>query len=179
VRSEPIAPQQVHVTRVDHVAIAVEDLAAAARLYVDVLGARFLNGGDNDQAGMRVAQFGMPGFKIELLQPLGEDSLLAQSMRRNGTGLHHVTFAVDDVVETDRRLRQSGYETTGLTISNPVWHETFIKPALTAGALIQFFSSSTDWSVPALDYGLDDVIAGRILSDNYVVCLRETLELLT
>jgi methylmalonyl-CoA/ethylmalonyl-CoA epimerase len=161
------------VQRIDHIAIALPDMAEAVPLLMDTLGGRFISGGDNDETGIRLAHLAFPGLKVELLQPLRSDSLVAESLRRNGPGFHHLTFIVDDVMATERGLRARGWTTTGTDVSSPAWSETFIRPRFTFGALMQFVSTNKDWHVPTDKYNVDDVLAGRLVWRNHVACLRD------
>jgi methylmalonyl-CoA/ethylmalonyl-CoA epimerase len=163
------------VRRVDHVALAVDDLAEGARLFQDTLGGRFVTGGDNDDTGIRLAHFAFAGFKVELLQPLRDDSLLAGVIRRRGTGFHHMTFLVDDVLSTESLLAENGYPTTGTDVGNPKWCETYIRPAASFNALLQFASSTLDQDWTAADFGFSDVLAGRVVWHDTIACLRETV----
>lgn len=160
------------ISKVDHIGIAVEDMAEAARLFHDALGGRFLNGGDNDMTGIRLAHFAFPGFKVELMQPLRPDSVLAESMHRRGPGFHHLTFMVDDVATTEQYLHTRGLPTTGTDVSSANWSETFIRPAATFGALLQFVSSELRWDLPNDSVSLGDVLAGDVVWHDYVACVR-------
>lgn len=70
---------RVPVRRVDHVAIALADVAVAVPLFVQALGGQFVSGGDNEVTGIRLVHLVFPGLKLELLQPLRDDTLLAES----------------------------------------------------------------------------------------------------
>lgn len=160
------------IQKIDHVAIAVPDIAEAVPLFRDALGGRFISGGDNDETGIRLVHLMLGGFKLELLQPLRDDSLLARSLARRGPGFHHMTFFVDDVLATVEALEDGGFRTTGTDVASQAWSETFLKPADTFGALLQFVSTTRDWSTPTRDYTLEDVLAGRVVWRDYVACLR-------
>jgi len=141
------------ITRVDHVAIAVESIADTVPLFRDALGARFLTGGDNDATGIRLVHFQLPGLKLELM-----------------------AFFVDDVPRTVDLLEGEGIPTTGTDIGTPAWSETFIRPTSSFGALLQFVSSSRAWGVPTSDFELADVLAGRVVWREYIACLRESID---
>lgn len=165
-------PVTDRIRRVDHVAIAVPDIAATLPLFRDALGGRFISGGDNDDTGIRLLHLMLPGFKLELLQPLRDDSVLARSLERRGSGFHHMTFFVDDVLATIDALEVDGFTTTGTDVSSRAWSETFISPSNSFGALLQFVSTTREWSLPARDYALEDVLAGRVVWRDYVACMR-------
>ena len=153
-------------------AISVPDIRAALPLFRDALGGRFISGGDNDDTGIRLMHLALPSFKLELLQPLRDDSILARSLGRRGAGFHHMTFFVDDVLATVDAIEGDGFRTTGTNVSSQAWSETFISPSHSFGALLQFVSTTRDWSLPARDYGLEDVLTGRVVWRDYVACLR-------
>jgi methylmalonyl-CoA/ethylmalonyl-CoA epimerase len=156
---EPLA------ARLDHVAVAVGDLAAATALFCDVLGGEFIGGGDDDAKGMRSVQLRFaPGIKIELLQPLRPDSAIAAFLNRRGPGFHHVTLFVEDVAEAVAVLEAAGHEVVDTDFSRPSWHETYIRPRSAFGTLVQLATSDRDWSRPINpEITLDDVLAGRVV----------------
>lgn len=163
------------VRKLDHVGIAVDDAREAANFLVQVLGGQFLNGGDNDDTGARLLHFAVGGFKIELMQPLRPTAALARSIAARGTGLHHVTFMVNDVLQTQDALQVLGYETTGTEADSPNWSQTFLRPSQTFGALMQFVSSVRSWDAAAEAFGLDDVLDGRVVWVDHVACLRPSV----
>ncbi|MFJ9588942.1 VOC family protein [Streptomyces acidicola] len=160
------------VRTVDHIGIAVPSVADAAELFADVLGGRFLSGGDNDATGIRLLHLALGRFKIELLQPLRDDSIVSPFLAGRGPGFHHLTLFVDDVPRTVDALEANGYVPTGTNTASPRWSETFLPPRSTFGALLQFTSTTARWDVPALDYGLRDVLAGRVVWRDHKACLR-------
>jgi len=160
--------------KLDHVAVAVRDVEHALGLYVDALGAEFVLGGDNDETGNRVVHLALGGFKVELLQPLVPDNLLARTIERRGEGFHHVTFVVDDVAEAINALGEAGVATTGTDLDNPIWRETFVRPRDASGALLQLVATTRDWSSPVDGIGVDDVLAGRVVFEQAWPCWRHT-----
>lgn len=161
-----------HLIKVDHVAIALPDIAASIPLFRDVLGAEFIAGGDNDQTGLRLVHLMLPGLKLELLQPLRRDSLLSGPLERRGPGFHHMTFFVDDVPATVSAFEREGFAVTGTDLSSPRWQETFLSPRDTFGALLQFVATTREWNAPTRDFALEDVLAGRVVWRDYIPCLR-------
>ena len=85
--------------RLNHVTIAVPDLDAAARTYRDILGAEVSAPQEEPDHGVRVIFVNLPNTKIELLEPLGEDSPIVKFLARNGDGgIHHLCYEVDDII---------------------------------------------------------------------------------
>lgn len=94
--------------RLNHVAIAVTDLAAATATYRDTLGARVTAPLPQPEHGVTVVFVELPNTKIELLEPLGEGSPIAKFLERNPDGgIHHVCYEVTDIrAARDRMLAQ-------------------------------------------------------------------------
>src|SRR5690606_11971191 len=100
--------------RLNHVAIAVPDLAAAAALYRDTLGARVSAPQDEPDHGVTVVFVELPNTKIELLHPLGEASPIAAFLERNPAGgIPHLCFEVDDIYAARDRLGPAGARVLG------------------------------------------------------------------
>jgi methylmalonyl-CoA/ethylmalonyl-CoA epimerase len=87
--------------RLNHVAIAVKDLEASAKVYRDTLGATLSAPLPQPEHGVTVIFVELPNSKIELLEPLGADSPINAFLERNpGGGIHHVCYEVDDILGT-------------------------------------------------------------------------------
>ena len=100
--------------RLNHVAIAVPDLAAAARLYAETLGARVSAPVDQPAHGVTVVFVELPNAKIELLQPLGAESPIAGFLARNPAGgVHHLCYEVADILAARDCLRAAGARVLG------------------------------------------------------------------
>lgn len=84
--------------RLNHVAIAVPDLAAAAEVYAGTLGAEVSAPQPLPEHGVTVVFVTLPNTKIELLEPLGEDSPIARFLEKNTAGgMHHLCYEVEDI----------------------------------------------------------------------------------
>jgi len=133
--------------RLDHVSIATHRMAPVVALFRDVLGARFLMGGDEPAQGFRWAQFEFPGGGvIEVMEPLGESGFLQDFLRRHGEGLHHVTLRVTDIAARAADLQAQGLHPVKANFSNPVWKEMFLHPRETHGVLIQLAESELSYA---------------------------------
>ncbi len=100
--------------RLNHVAIAVSDLDAAAARYRDTLGADVGAPRDQPEHGVTVVFIELPNTKIELLHPLGENSPIQGFLDRNPSGgIHHVCYEVDDILAARDRLRAAGARVLG------------------------------------------------------------------
>ena len=100
--------------RLNHVAIAVPDLAAARRLYRDTLGAEVSEPLDLPKHGVAIVFVNLPNTKIELLRPLGDSSPVASFLERNPAGgIHHVCYEVEDIRAARDRLVSQGARVLG------------------------------------------------------------------
>jgi methylmalonyl-CoA/ethylmalonyl-CoA epimerase len=100
--------------RLNHVAIAVPDLAAAAARYRDMLGARVSEPQPEADHGVTVVFIDLGNTKVELLEPLGERSPIAGFLEKNpGGGMHHICYEVDDIRAARDRLVREGARILG------------------------------------------------------------------
>ncbi len=100
--------------RLNHVAIAVPDLATAAAQYEGMLGARVGAPQAEPDHGVTVVFIELPNTKIELLHPLGEDSPIAGFLAKNPAGgIHHMCFEVEDIRAARDRLKAEGARILG------------------------------------------------------------------
>jgi methylmalonyl-CoA/ethylmalonyl-CoA epimerase len=100
--------------RLNHVAIAVADLEAAAHTYRDVLGAKVSAPLPMPEHGVTTVFVELPNTKIELLLPLGDDSPIAGYLAKNPSGgIHHVCYEVADIVAARDRLVAEGARVLG------------------------------------------------------------------
>lgn len=100
--------------RLNHVAIAVRDLAAATATYRDTLGAVVSPALPQPEHGVTVVFVELPNTKVELLEPLGAESPIAKFLERNADGgIHHVCYEVDDILAARDQLKATGARVLG------------------------------------------------------------------
>lgn len=100
--------------RLNHVAIAVPDLAAATALYRDTMGAKVTEPEGLPEHGVTVVFIDTGNTKIELLEPLGADSPIAAFLQKNPSGgIHHICYEVDDILHARDRLVGQGARILG------------------------------------------------------------------
>jgi len=100
--------------RLNHVAIAVKDLAKAAAVYRDTLGASVSEAVPQPDHGVSTIFVNLANTKIELLEPLGADSPIAKFLERNADGgVHHICYEVDDILAARDRLVAKGARVLG------------------------------------------------------------------
>jgi methylmalonyl-CoA/ethylmalonyl-CoA epimerase len=100
--------------RLNHVAIAVPDLAAATANYRDTLGAKVSAPQDLPDHGVTVVFVELPNTKIELLHPLGDSSPIQKFLDSNPAGgIHHLSYEVDDIYAARDNLKAAGKRVLG------------------------------------------------------------------
>ena len=100
--------------RLNHVAIAVPDLEAAAAQYRSTLGADVGDPQDEPDHGVTVIFIALPNTKIELLYPLGDDSPINGFLEKNPAGgIHHICYEVDDILAARDHLQKEGARVLG------------------------------------------------------------------
>ena len=100
--------------RLNHVAIAVPDLARATALYRDTLGARVSVPQALPEHGVTVVFVDLGNTKVEFLEPLGEGSPIASFLLKNPDGgMHHICYEVDDILTARDRLKAAGARILG------------------------------------------------------------------
>ncbi|TAK50027.1 MAG: methylmalonyl-CoA epimerase [Xanthobacteraceae bacterium] len=100
--------------RLNHVAIAVRDAAAAARIYSGAFGAEVSGALPLPEHGVTTVFVTLPNTKIEFIEPLGEASPIARFLERNADGgIHHVCYEVDDIIAARETLKAAGARVIG------------------------------------------------------------------
>lgn len=100
--------------RLNHVAIAVPDLAAATAVYRDTLGAAISDPQPLPEHGVTVVFVQVANTKIELLEPLGENSPIASFLQKSPAGgMHHLCYEVEDIIAARDRLKAQGARVLG------------------------------------------------------------------
>lgn len=100
--------------QINHIAIAVPDLAAATTTYRDVLGAAVSQVQTLPQHGVRVVFVNLPNSKVELLEPLDDNSPIAGFLEKNPAGgMHHICYEVEDIISARDSLKAAGARILG------------------------------------------------------------------
>jgi methylmalonyl-CoA/ethylmalonyl-CoA epimerase len=100
--------------RLNHVAIVVPSLEIARNLYRDVLGARVSEPQALPDHGVRIVFVDLDNSKLELMEPLGENSTIKPFLARNpGGGMHHVCYEVADIFAARATARSNGLRVLG------------------------------------------------------------------
>ena len=99
--------------RLNHVAIAVPDLAAATATYAGALGARVSEPQEEPDHGVRVVFVELPNTKVELLEPLGDSPIAGFLQKNPAGGIHHICYEVDDIHAARDRMVAEGARVLG------------------------------------------------------------------
>lgn len=100
--------------RLNHVAIAVPDLDAGCQVYSAILGAHVSEPQAEADHGVTVVFVELPNTKIELLEPLGENSPIQAFLDKNPSGgIHHVCYEVEDIIAARDHLKAEGARVLG------------------------------------------------------------------
>jgi len=100
--------------KLNHVAIVVPDLSAAATLYSETLGASISEPMALPEHGVTTIFVELPNTKIELLEPLGDTSPIAKFLDKNPSGgIHHLCYEVEDIIAARDRLTATGARVLG------------------------------------------------------------------
>jgi len=127
------------VKKLDHIAIAVQNLEEAARFYQDMLGLELKNVEVVKEQKTKVGFFSIGETSIELVEPAQDDSPLVKFLETKGPGIHHLCFEVEEIERELKTLIDKG----ALLIDKsprPGAHQTevaFLHPKGTGGVLIE------------------------------------------
>jgi methylmalonyl-CoA/ethylmalonyl-CoA epimerase len=125
--------------RIDHVGVAVEDLDAAIALYEKSFEMELVHRETVDSQGVEAVLLDVGDGHVELLAPLGPDTAVGKFLARNGRGLHHVAYAVDDIDAELPRLAAAGVELIDSTPRVGIRESrvAFLHPRSTGGVLTE------------------------------------------
>jgi methylmalonyl-CoA epimerase len=96
--------------RIDHIGVAVEDIDAAIALYGDSFEMELAHRETVSSQGVEAVLLDVGDGHVELLAPLGPDTPVGKFLAKNGTGLHHVAYAVDDIDAALQSIAAAGVQ---------------------------------------------------------------------
>jgi methylmalonyl-CoA/ethylmalonyl-CoA epimerase len=99
----------MHLQKIEHLGIAVKDLETAVPLYEKLLGTPCYKQEEVASENVKTAFFKIGPNKIELLQSTTSDGVIAKFIDKKGEGLHHVAYAVDDILAAMQALKADGF----------------------------------------------------------------------
>jgi len=125
--------------KIEHIGIAVKDLEASNTLFAKLLGVPHYKIEAVASEGVRTSFFKAGPNKVELLEATDPDSPIAKFLERKGEGIHHIAFAVEDIVAEMARLRDAGFivlDETPKKGADNKW-VAFLHPKGTQGVLVE------------------------------------------
>ncbi|MEM8866969.1 MAG: methylmalonyl-CoA epimerase [Verrucomicrobiota bacterium] len=133
------------ITKIDHLGIAVRDLDTAIDYYTNALGFTCEGREEVPSQKVKTAFFAVGEVHLELLEPTEEDSPIGKFLQKNGEGIHHIAFAVDDITGQLANASESGvrliHEVPFQGAADKL--VAFLHPKSTGGVLTEFCQSKT------------------------------------
>jgi methylmalonyl-CoA epimerase len=124
--------------KIDHLGIAVQSLDEALKFYRDQLGLEVSLREAVDAEKVNVAMLPLGEPRIELLEPVGADSVIGKFLEKRGGGLHHVALRVPDLNASVERLRAAGARLLNEPRAGAGGHQyVFVHPSSTGGVLLE------------------------------------------
>lgn len=128
-----------HITKIEHIGIAVKSLKTANEVYSKLLGYEHYKTEGVASEGVQTSFFKCGESKIELLEATNDDSPIAKFINKKGEGIHHIAFAVEDIVSEIERLKGEGFTVLNETPKKGADNKlvTFLHPKSAHGVLIE------------------------------------------
>jgi methylmalonyl-CoA/ethylmalonyl-CoA epimerase len=125
--------------KIEHIGIAVKSLKDASPLYELLLGQKSYKTEEVISEHVITEFFKVGESKIELLEASSEDSAISRFIHKRGEGIHHIAFAVDDIVKEMARLKSEGFELLSDTPKMGADNKMvcFVHPKSSHGVLIE------------------------------------------
>jgi len=95
--------------KIEHIGIAVKDLEQSNALFAGIFGKAHYKVEAVESEGVKTSFFEAGPNKIELLEGTNEDSPISKFIAKKGEGVHHIAFAVDDILKEVKRLKKEGF----------------------------------------------------------------------
>ena len=127
--------------KIDHIAIAVNDVEASAKVYQKALGIDEIEFETVESEGVKVAIIPMENGRIELMQPTKDDSPIKKFLDKKGPGLHHMALETDNIDGEVERMEGCGVQFLGKVRPGSAGTKvTFIHPKSLQGVLAELCS---------------------------------------
>ena len=127
--------------KIDHIAIAVNDVEESAKVYQKALGIDAIEFETVESEGVKVAIIPMENGRIELMQPTKDDSPIKKFLDKKGPGLHHMALETDDIEGEVERMEGCGVQFLGKVRPGSAGTKvTFIHPKSLEGVLAELCS---------------------------------------
>lgn len=125
--------------KIEHIGIAVADLAKSNELFTRLLGKEHYKTESVEGEGVETSFFQVGDTKIELLQASRSDSPIAKYLEKKSEGVHHIAFDVEDIHAEIKRLKEAGFEILNETPKQGADNKivVFLHPRSTNGVLVE------------------------------------------
>ena len=129
------------IRKVDHIAIAVKDLEASKRMFIEAFGAELIIQKENPEGQYTVAIFKLGENTISMLESTSPDGFVAKHIERNGQGIQHVGIEVDNLDEIQKHWEKYGFKTSNYAEKPGIKREVLLSPKNGFGIIFQIM----DW----------------------------------
>jgi len=131
--------------KIEHIGIAVKDLEKSNKLFSSLLGKSHYKIETVESEGVKTSFFELGSNKIELLEGTNIDSPISKFIEKKGEGIHHIAFAVDDILSEVARLKKEGFIVLNEIPKKGADHKlvVFLHPKSTNGVLIELCQEIT------------------------------------
>lgn len=125
--------------KIEHIGIAVKDLEKSNQIFAALFGAPHYKTEEVASEGVKTSFFKSGPNKIELLQATNLESPIAKFLEKKGEGIHHIAFAVDDILSEIKRLKREGFVVLNEIPKKGADNKlvAFLHPKTTNGVLIE------------------------------------------
>lgn len=125
--------------KIEHIGIAVKDLEVSNKLFAALFGEAHYKTEEVASEGVKTSFFKSGPNKIELLQATNSESPIAKFINKKGEGIHHIAFAVDDILSEIKRLKKEGFVVLNEVPKKGADNKlvAFLHPKTTNGVLIE------------------------------------------
>jgi methylmalonyl-CoA/ethylmalonyl-CoA epimerase len=132
--------------KIEHIGIAVKNLEKANLVYATLLGEKHYKIETVETEGVNTSFFRVGESKIELLEATNPESPIAKFIDKRGEGIHHIAFAVDNIVEEIKRLKKEGFVVLNETPKKGADNKLvcFLHPKSAHGVLIELCQENTN-----------------------------------
>ena len=129
--------------KIDHIAIAVNNIEEAAKIYQKALGVDTVEFETVESEGVKLAILHLENGRIELMQPMNDESPIRKFLDKKGPGLHHVALQTDNIEGEVERMEECGIQFLGkIRPGSEGTKVIFIHPKSLSGVLAELCSHS-------------------------------------
>jgi len=139
VKEDYLYKNYANMNKIEHIGIAVKNLAESNLLFEKLLGVASYKQEEVESEGVKTSFFQSGPNKIELLEATNPESPIAKFLEKKGEGIHHIAFDVDDIVSEIKRLKNEGFIVLNETPKRGADNKlvAFLHPKGTNGVLVE------------------------------------------